>query len=404
MRVAYLNPVSALGGAERSLLDLIAALAVHDSAFEPHLVCGEEGPLTEAARAQGVETTVLRLPPALGQLGDSALRSGGLRAALRFAAGAPTAAWAAADYGASLRDVLRRLRPDWIHSNALKTHLLTPAFSDVAPVVWHLRDAIGQRRIAKRLLALAARKARVGIGISSYVVRDARAALGRLPLVAVENAIDLGTFSPQGSVAELDTLAGVPPLSSRSLRLGLVATYGRWKGQDVFLSALGELARRAPQLSWRAYVIGGPIYRTAGSQWSLAELREGAVRAGIGERVAFVPFQADPAPVFRALDVVVHASTRPEPFGRTIAEAMACERALIVARAGGAAELFSEGINALGVTPGEPSELAAALGRLVGDKGLRERLGAQAGRHAASRFDRLRLGHEVGAVYAAYRP
>ena len=34
---------------------------------------------------------------------------------------------------------------------------------------------------------------------------------------------------------------------------------------------------------------------------------------------------------YRALDVVVHASTRPEPFGLVIAEAMACGRALVAA-------------------------------------------------------------------------
>jgi glycosyltransferase involved in cell wall biosynthesis len=408
MRVAYLNPVGALGGAERSLLDLIAALQAHagaspEGAFEPHLICGEDGPLVEAARGQGVSVQVHPLPAALGALGDSTLSGGTLRGALRFARAAPAAAWGARAYARRLASRLGELRPDWIHSNALKTHLMTPAFAEVAPVAWHLRDAVGQRRVARELLARVASQARVGIGISRYVVRDARAHLPRLPLVAIENAIDLETFGPEGQVADLDALAGAPPLSQRSLRIGLIATYGRWKGQDVFLRALGELARRAPQRSWRAYLIGGPIYRTAGSQWTQSELQAMAIEAGISDRVAFVPFQAEPAPVYRALDIVVHASTRPEPFGRTIAEAMACEKALVVSAAGGAAELFSEGRQALGASPGDAGSLAAALGRLVSDAELRAALGAQAGRQARSRFDRARLGHEVGAVYRAYR-
>lgn len=408
MRVAYLNPVAALGGAERSLLDLIAALQARADAsqpYEPHLICGEEGPLVEVARSQGVAVQVLELPAALSHLGDSSI-SGGLRAslkgALRFARAAPSAAWGARAYARRLGGVLRELAPDWIHSNALKTHLMTPALAEVAPVAWHLRDAVGQRRVARELLGRVAPQATVGIGISRYVVRDARAHLPRLPLVAVENAIDLETFNPSGEVADLDALAGAPPLSERSLRIGLVATYGRWKGQDVFLRALGELARRAPQRSWRAYLIGGPIYQTAGSQWTQGELQALAIEAGISDRVAFVPFQAEPAALFRALDVVVHASTRPEPFGRTIAEAMACEKALVVSAAGGAAELFSEGRQALGVSPGDASGLAAALGRLVSDPELRSSLGEEAGRQARSRFDRARLGHEVGAVYRAY--
>ena len=47
-----------------------------------------------------------------------------------------------------------------------------------------------------------------------------------------------------------------------------------------------------------------------------------------------VPFQQRlAAGVPCGTDIVVHASTKPEPFGRTIVEAMACGRAAIVANA-----------------------------------------------------------------------
>ena len=49
----------------------------------------------------------------------------------------------------------------------------------------------------------------------------------------------------------------------------------------------------------------------------------------------------------RALDVVVHASTQPEPFGLVIAEAMACGRAVVVSSGGGAAEIVTPGEDAL---------------------------------------------------------
>ncbi len=55
----------------------------------------------------------------------------------------------------------------------------------------------------------------------------------------------------------------------------------------------------------------------------------------------------------RALDIVVHASTRPEPFGLVIAEAMACGRAVITSAAGGAAEIVESEVDALTHTPGD---------------------------------------------------
>src|SRR5205085_8086358 len=136
---------------------------------------------------------------------------------------------------------------------------------------------------------------------------------------------------------------GLPRAVPGTLRVGLVATYARWKGQEVFLDAAGRLAAGRPELPVRFYVVGGPVYQTRGSQFSEGELRRLAAQRGLADRVGFVGFREDTAPVYRALDVVVHASTRPEPFGLTVVEAMACGRPVIVSRAGGAAELFTPG-------------------------------------------------------------
>jgi glycosyltransferase involved in cell wall biosynthesis len=101
----------------------------------------------------------------------------------------------------------------------------------------------------------------------------------------------------------------------------------------------------------------------------------------------------------RALDVVVHASTQPEPFGMSIAEAMSCGRPTIVAMAGGAAEIIHDTIDAVAYPPGDHVALASALASLVGDPAARARLGEEA-RHAATRaFDGRRLGPELVRVY-----
>lgn len=67
----------------------------------------------------------------------------------------------------------------------------------------------------------------------------------------------------------------------------------------------------------------------------------------------------------RALDIVVHASTQPEPFGLVIAEAMACGRAVIASQAGGAAEIIDPGENALGLPPGDAAVLAERIVQLA---------------------------------------
>jgi glycosyltransferase involved in cell wall biosynthesis len=153
----------------------------------------------------------------------------------------------------------------------------------------------------------------------------------------------------------------------------------------------------------RGYVVGGALYQTNGSQHSLAELQQLATDLGVCERVGFTGFIDDPDEAMRALDVVVHASTQPEPFGLVIVEGMATGRAVIVSARGGAAELITEGIDALAHSSGDAVSLARCILRLAIDANLRERLGQRARATAERRFDRERLASELIPIYQSVR-
>lgn len=389
-RWLFLSPVGAIGGAERVLLDVLAGVRAERPGAALSLLCGGEGPLVEAARELGVRTRVVPLPAAAARLGDSPGGAGGTSALL-------TAAPAVMRAVLRWRTAIRAERADLIHSNGLKSHLLTAAALAGSrrrpPVVWAVHDFLSERPLAARLLRRAKRGVRALACVSDAVGRDAATVLPNVPATVIPNAVDLGRFKPNphrgaggpsvGGDA-LDGAAGRAPAPAGTLRVGLVATYALWKGQDVFLEAAARLAAgrlaaarlaaRNPDRAVRWYVVGGPIYATA-AQWSreeLAALAAGAdADANVADAdVAFVPFQADTAAIYQALDVVVHASVRREPFGLTIAEAMACGRPTIVAAAGGAAELFTEGVDALGHPPGDAAALAAAVARLLDDPAL----------------------------------
>jgi glycosyltransferase involved in cell wall biosynthesis len=125
------------------------------------------------------------------------------------------------------------------------------------------------------------------------------------------------------------------------------------------------------------------------------------VEHGLAGRAGITGFVDDPAAAMRALDVVVHASTQPEPFGLVIAEAMACGRPVIATAAGGAAEIVDDGVDALTVPPSDPQALADAIRRLALDPELRSRMGAAGRAKAERRFDRARLAAEAIPIYRA---
>jgi glycosyltransferase involved in cell wall biosynthesis len=178
------------------------------------------------------------------------------------------------------------------------------------------------------------------------------------------------------------------------MRVGLVATFAYWKGHEVFLRAAAAVTG-----SHRFYVVGGPIYATGGSQWSLDDLRARAAALGVAERVGFTGFVEDVPAAMRGLDVVVHASTEPEPFGLAIVQAMACGRPVVTTAVGGARELIVPEENALAVPPVDSAALARAIDRLAAEPALRARL-AQAGRVNVERhFSRVYLAEKAVAFY-----
>src|SRR5579862_640252 len=141
-------------------------------------------------------------------------------------------------------------------------------------------------------------------------------------------------------------------------------------------SACVQIALGDPPV--RGYLIGGPLYETEGSQSDPEDLRRLAARLGLTGRVGFTGFVAEPAAAMRALDVVVHASTQPEPFGLVIAEAMACGKAVLVSDTAPLEELVSPGEDALTYPAGDSLVLAARIAELAKDRGLRSRLGQAA--------------------------
>jgi glycosyltransferase involved in cell wall biosynthesis len=335
----------------------------------------------------------------LARLGDSApaSRAGHLLLQLgRLGASSP----AVHRYANRLNGMLVARDPDLIHANGFKMHLLgARAAPPRSALVWHVHDFVGARPLMRRLLRAYAGRCDMAVANSRAVAADLRTALGPSPRVAViYNGIDLERFVAGGDTVDLDAIAGLPAAPPDVVRVGLVATAAHWKGHRVFLRALALLPRALPV---RGYVIGGAVYHTRQSQISLAALRQEVTRLGLAERVGFTGFLPDIAPALHALDIVVHPSIQPEPFGLVVAEAFACARAVITSGSGGVAEFVEPERNALVHRPGDAAGLARAIARLLDDPGLRGRLGEAARITAASRFGRQRMAEEFAALYRA---
>lgn len=280
---------------------------------------------------------------------------------------------------------MRRQRPDVVHANSLKSGLYGGLAARAAgiPLVWHLHERLDPDYLPPA------------------VVRLMRSAISRLATEVIANsastadtlAIETGATVVPSALPE-----GLPPVreprDTERLIFGVVGRLTPWKGQHVFLEAF---ALAFPDSDHEAVLVGAALF---GEESYARELEALAGRLGIADRVRFRGFQEDVWEELAAIDVSVHCSVIPEPFGQVVQEGMAMGLPVIAADAGGPAEFVESEVTGVLVGRDDPQALAASMQRLASDFELRRQLG-RAARASCRKWAPELVTPRVRAVYAA---
>ncbi|MFP5258146.1 MAG: glycosyltransferase family 4 protein [Acidobacteriota bacterium] len=236
-------------------------------------------------------------------------------------------------------------------------------------------DLAGYHRVTGPLIRFLWRGAAGVVANSQGLAALARKTAGQTPIAMIPNGVDTARFFPGPTPAP----AGQPeatakPDGSGPVRLLFVGRVVHQKGLDVLLAALAELPSG---LKWSLDIVGDGPLRPA--------LAEQAARLGLAGRVRFAGWATREAmpDILRAADLFVFAS-RDEGMPNAVLEAMASGLPVAATRISGNEELVLDGETGLLVPPDDVAALAGALGRLLGDRDLRRRLGA-AGRERVVR-------------------
>jgi glycosyltransferase involved in cell wall biosynthesis len=207
----------------------------------------------------------------------------------------------------------------------------------------------------------------------------------------VYDAIDESWLRTTRSVADTRADLGVP---ADATCLGILGNVQEWKGQRILVDAMELVASRYPKA--HCLIIGG-VHR-AGEEYA-EELRGRVRRLGLGERVHFVGFREDVPDVIQALDVVVHASVRPEPFGRVILEGMLLGKPVVASKAGGVLELIEHEKTGYLVPPGDVPALADCLTTILAQPERAAAMGRYAAEWARKQFSLARQVEEMSQIY-----
>jgi glycosyltransferase involved in cell wall biosynthesis len=169
----------------------------------------------------------------------------------------------------------------------------------------------------------------------------------------IYDAVDLEWLKPSRSREEVRRELGVGADQPLLLISGNIQ---EWKGQAVLVEAMGRITGEFPDA---VCLMAGGVHR-AGEAYCAA-MRERIGELGMEERVRLLGFRTDVPDLINAVDIVVHASVRPEPFGRVILEGMLAGKLVIATDAGGVRELIEHDRTGRLVPPGDSDALAACL-------------------------------------------
>jgi glycosyltransferase involved in cell wall biosynthesis len=364
-----------MGGTERQFVNLLDGL--RGSEFEVHVACFKaEGVLRSAVETDGVPFREYRV---------SSLRSPAVVARL-----------------ASLVRYLRRHSIDVVHATGPYPNVLgvtagwlagTPAVIASVRDLGHMWGP-GLWRMQRQVCRLADT-----VVVNAEAVADRLRSEGYDPakIEVIRNGIiSAEQEPPRPGGAGLRRELGIP---ERAPLVGVICRLDRIKRLEDFVDAAAALAPRHPEA--RFVVVGGPFTgdRGTGGRTYMAELRDRAQRLGVADRVILTGARTDVPALLPELTVSVLPSAS-EGLSNALLESMAAGLPVVATAVGGTPEIVDDGATGLLVPPAEPAALAAAIGRLLDDPELGQRLGSEGRRRVELRYTRERM---VGDTMDLYR-
>lgn len=370
-RVLEVTGAMFFGGAERVIAHLCSEL--DKSRFEPIVCCTRGiGPLGEQLRTQGIEVLLVRA--------------------------SPPARWARRLDPAYLYDLIKRYRPDVVHTHGL------PALSAVGPLSYfgvlpywvhtfhygnypyaRRRHMLLERVLCKRSDALIA----VANSQREAVIRQHNVQAERVGLIY--NGVRSNPFIDKPGVraakrAELG-------LTTDDLVVGSVAVLSEQKGVTYLLRAACDVLARYPATKF-VIVGGGPLED---------KLKEEAGSLGLDRSIKFTGWRSDVAEILTALDIYVMPSLW-EAMPLALLEAMAASRPIVVTDVGDNARFVGQGEFGLVVPPRDVPALARAICDLISEPNRLVELGARASGHYEQNFTVEHMVRAYEKVYAEAAP
>jgi len=348
-----------LGGSERSLLDVLAAVDRREYDVSCVLPAGNDDYLRAIAR----HADDISVFPYHWWNGS---RHGNSETVSRFA------------------EIFRRVSADIVHVNTIT--LMDPllaAKSTGAVSILHARELIYHAPGLARCLGATAFDIVCALrSAADFIIGNSEATLRLYHKESrsflLYNCVDVDAFDIPNEV------------DPKNLKIGIISNNSTEKGIEYFVRLATMAARRGLDLEF--VVIGQHTELTE----DFARTAQGAE---VPVRIRFTGYLVEPVEAVRQVNVVVSLSIVPESFGRTLVEAMAARRPVVAFDGGAVAELVRHGQDGFIVPYLDLEAVLEHLATLAGSPDRLAAIGRSARARAEELFSPVKFAAELNGIY-----
>jgi glycosyltransferase involved in cell wall biosynthesis len=371
MTVVWVDLVSELGGAQRSMLEICSALP----AFGVKVVAAvPRGPLFDLLSAAGI--AVYPLSPV-----RATKRGWGFFMTTAKLLKAPS----------SVAQIIRTVKPDVVHANSLPAFMAASRATHKIPVFWHVRDLRLPAIIARDAAKRAARIIAASEAIDEHLVDIlSPRILGRIRVI--RNGIDVARFKP-GAPSAARQAFGLP---QEVPVIGMIAHLIPWKRHDAFIQAAALIRNKRPDAVFVA--VGRDLFGEH-KRWTL-QLEALVAQNNLTDCFRWIRDLDTVETILPAFDLLLHPALN-EPFGRVICEALVANVPVIAAASGGPATIIKNGVSGILVRGGDPQFMAEEALALLANPERAAKLAAAGHNRVLEQFTTHHVCEQLVSEYRA---
>ncbi len=219
------------------------------------------------------------------------------------------------------------------------------------PIILHQRGNPSKSYLTKILL----KNIDYYISVSNFIKKELISLnIDEKKITVVPEGLDLNEYK-KVTATSLGDNKGV-------VKIGMVGCITPWKGQKNFIEAINILSLSKTPIPIKAFIIGNVLKKDISYYRHLVRLIK---LLSLKEQIVFTGRRHDIPALLKYMDILIHCSIEPEPFGRVIIEAMAMGKPVIASQLGAPSEIIDDGINGFLVSPNNPQKLAQKIIRVV---------------------------------------